>query len=208
LKKPEVREKIIEYATEVDDSFNEIIGDNHLDYALKHFGRNELRTGEPVIVSAREIEKIHTITNIKEQKVLFTMLVISKIFNKSKDKDYYYNGSLSDVFRLSRMTGLSKSERIDIIHSLSKNKYIEPNLRGGYKISIIDQETLDNENDITIVDFDNMSDKFPAVCSICGEQMLGKPKRRTYCDKCYDEKRKKDIRKNVSNFRNKPKSDM
>lgn len=206
--KIETREKLIEYAINVDDTFNEIIGDRSLDFALRYYGRNELRAGEPIVICANEIEKIHTIKSIKEQKVIFIMLVISKIFNKSKDADYYYNGSLSDVFRLARLSNSPKTERIDIIHNLSKNKYIEPNLHGGYKICLTDKDRVCGIGDIIIEDFDNMADKFPAICSICGERIEGKPKRRTYCDECYNKKRRNDIKNNVSKFRSGSKDDM
>lgn len=208
LNKQETRRKLIEYATMVDTTFNEIIGDNILDFALRHFGKSKLRVGEPITIYNTEVEKIHEIGDIRGQRVVFIMLVVAKNFNKSKSGDYYYNGSLSDLFRLSRLTGLSKAERIDVVHNLSKLGYIEPNLRGGYKISLADKDGVDSDDNIVINDFSNIMDMFPAICSICGKQILGMPKRRTYCDDCYNNKRKNDVRKNVRKLRNKPKEAM
>lgn len=202
--KIETREKIVEYAKKIDSNFNEIISDNSLDFALKNFGKAQLRVGNPVIIYFDEINKIRQIKSIKEQRIIFVMLVVSKSFNKSKTGDYYYNGLLSDAFRLAKMTGIPKNERIEIIHSLAKNGIIEPNLNGGYKIVIANKTEQEHEENIIISDFDNIMDKFPAICPICKKTMYGIPKRRNCCDECYEIKRREDIRKNVRKFRNRP----
>ncbi len=208
LKKYEVREKLIEYATSIDEEFNEIISDHNLDFALRNFGKNKLRVGEPITIYADEIDKIHLLDNINEQKVIFVMLVISKVFNKVDGSDYYYNGLLSDVFKLARLNNLPKEERIKILHQLTQHGAIEPNLKGGYKIAIATKDFVGNINNIAVSDFYNMIDMFPTICPICHKVMLGIPKRREYCDSCYNEKRKKDIKENVKKNRSKSKKSM
>lgn len=201
--KSETRIKLIEYATKVDRTFNEIVGDNGLEFALRHYGKNKLRVGEPIRIYAGEINSIHALEDTRQQKAIFVILIVAKVFNKIDKEEYYYNGSISDIFKLSKMTGLSKAERIEVIHGLSEQGAIEPNLRGGYKITFAIHNDLESNGDIVVSDFDNVMAKFPAICSICGKRMEGIPKRRTYCDICYEEKRKNDVRKNVNKFRNK-----
>jgi hypothetical protein len=197
----EIAQAILEYAKRNYADFNEIISSTSLRYALSAGMKYPLREQADVNISKGEIASIRQIENYRTQKILFTMLAISKYFYKSGEH-LYYNGSIGDLFRLAKLTNLGRADRIGIIHELDRHKYIEANLRGGYKILIGETDEIEPEEiHTTIENMDNLISKFPTQCSVCGKEIYGKPRSKNICQECYIEKRKKDIRKNVAKFR-------
>lgn len=197
----DIQYHLVEYCKKVDPTFNEVVMGDRIEYAVKSGMTYPLRISEPIQISRGEMAAIRSLNTIKLQKLLFVLLAISKHFSRN-DNGFYFMGTDTDLFRLARLGSMRKQERIEAIFNLNSQNYIQTNMLGAYKLLIA--EGLDfppADVQVIIYNIEKAMEYFPWQCSVCGNEVLGKPKRRDICDNCYLLKRRGDIRKNVRKAR-------
>ena len=199
LSEKEIRDKLIEFYEANDAHFNEVLYDQHLEYAVRASRGAPLRAGESVKISRQEMAKIREIESLEVQRVLFTMLAIAKVF--CRGKEFYYNGKITDVFRLARLTGIRVAQRNSILHWLNTNGFIEANLYGGYKIPFGERDIAWNQTFVTIQNLDKIMDYFAYKCASCKKDVFKGFNKHMLCGECRAILRKEQIKINVRNHR-------
>jgi hypothetical protein len=213
----QVKQDLLNFCKDNDKSFNEIMGKESIDRALKKSEYRILRKIETISVTKQEIEAIYeSFDNYKRQKAIFTMIVLAKFYHdKSHYKNYKKRDGYEDWYvlynKMSQILSLagvhaSKSERLSIIHEIHQSGLatyaIGKKSKGYFKINCIESDG--NDNFIVVEDLDNIGDFFPYFCVNCGNQYEWTPySKNQLCDKCYEEKLRKDVRNNVAKFRKK-----
>ena len=194
-----IRELLIQFGKDKEGSFNEVVNEYRLTNALKAT-KYPLRVGRKVMLTKKEVGVLLGIQDINVRKVLFVILVVAKYF--MRDNFVAYQGGISDLFKLAKLSHLPKQTKQSIIHTLGTLGLIKADLKFGfYHILFFDPE--DKSVEITIDGFSDIMNFFPVVCQNCGKLMLGKPKRRMICDECYRKKIRDDGRKRIKQFREK-----
>lgn len=196
-----IQKCLIEYCQKSDPTFNEILMSKKIEYGVISGISFPLRLNHPVQISKGEMTTIRSLGDIKLEKLLFMMLAVAKYFNH-KENEFYFSGTDSDLFRLARLGNLRKQERVDALFYLNTHSCIKVNLLGSYRVVIA--EGLDfppNDVQVIIENVEKAMDYFPWQCPACGNEILGRPKRRNMCDDCYALKRTDDVRKNVKKTR-------
>jgi len=199
LQKNQTMNKIKEYCLKCDPNFNFVLYRKMLDSIAKNFKKGKLRVPKDIYVTKKEIVEIKSLNDYKQEKVLFILLVLSKIYNND-DNNFYANMKFSKVIKMAKVT-LSKAEKIKIIHDLEMSGLVSSNMVSGYfKINFVD---LSSEPLIEITDLDNIIDYYPFYCKKCGKQLEKINYKKELCDNCYKEKRREDIKNNVKSYREK-----
>ena len=188
---------LIEFGKNKEGSFNEIVNERKLLNALKA-KQYPLRFGRKVEITTREVNKLLEIEDLNIRKVLFAILVVAKYFKKNNF--VAYRGELTDLFKLAKLSHLTKANKQGIIYTLGTLGLIDADFRYGY-YHVLFYDPEDKDVYMTITNFDDIMRFLPVVCQSCGRVMLGKPKRRMICDECYQKKREEDNREKVRRFR-------
>lgn len=193
----EITRLLIQFGDDKEGSFNEVVNERKLSNALRSV-QYPLRVGRKVELTVNEISILLEIQDINVRKVLFVILVVAKYF--MSNNFVAYRGELTDLFKLAKLSHLTKPMKQSIIHTLGSLGYIDADFRYGY-YHILFYDPEDKDVYITIDDFDDIMKFFPLACQSCGKLMFGKPKRRMICDVCYEKKLRVDNREKVRRFR-------
>lgn len=198
-----IREGLLEFCKKYNTGFNELLYEVNIRRAVESCKKYHMREHMDIIITQEELNSIRTLSDYKQQKVLFVMLVIAKFFKLNpaaievREHDYYVNAKFAQIVKLAKVN-VDKAERNSILYALNSSGLIETNLFGGYRITFVSE----GDTAITITDMDNMVAFFPFFCSKCGKQMDKKLPRHDMCKECYKEKRKENVKINVKKHRN------
>lgn len=198
--KLQIREDLILFCKKFYGDYNEVLFSERLQKAIDTIDKAELRIFKPVGITKNEIDVIHTVSDFRYQKILFIMLIISKIFYEKGETNYYCNNSFTEVLKEAKVN-INKKERERILHELNLTSLVSSTLNGSIKINFIDE----NQKDFYIIvnDKNNLISFFPFRCFSCKKELDKISKKHNLCEDCYAEKRREDIKKNVQNLRNK-----
>lgn len=165
-----------------------------------------LRNTSEINITKAEIDTIMLAKSEHEQKVLFTLYVLAKLYP-------YYSGWVNfrekDIFKLANVN-MTKVKQLELLSNLYKDNLIQINHslnRSGYKVEL----QIDSPTVMSITNFSNIGNQFLAkfkdgwtMCKKCGRMMkqkqsIGHPK--LYCKKCANELDKENNRKRQQNYR-------
>ena len=196
----QIKKNLIGFCKKYNPEFNNIIWDWKIDKAISSGKKYGLRFEQKVNISKKEIEFIKTLKNYKLEKILFVMIVVAKFFRRNKN-ELYINANIGDIFNLAKIRA-DRTEKNQMIYKLNTAGYIKATLVGSFKIEL---DNIDNKNDnddyIVVDDFDNIVSFYPVTCISCGIAIINKSKRHDFCDNCYKDFRKEDVRNNVQKYR-------
>jgi len=144
----------------------------------------ELRDVKEVVLSEPEIKLIQSASNEKEQKVLFALYVLGKIFNTNG----WINYPTSDIFQLASVT-MKKWDREDMIGNMRKQGLLT--YSKSTKNSVIKIELMDGDPEFIVNDFKKLGNQYISVyktgwimCKNCGKLVKKHGKNQKYCKKC------------------------
>lgn len=194
----QIKKNLINFCKKYNPEFNNIIWDWKLDKAISSSKKYGLRFEQKVNINKEEIEFIKKLKNYKLEKILFVMIVVAKFFRRNEN-DLYINANIGDIFNLAKIRA-DRTEKNQMIYKLNTSGYIKATLVGTFKIELEDKDKKD-DNYIIVDDFDNIINFYPVTCVSCGIAIINKSKRHDFCDNCYKDFRKEDVRNNVQKHR-------
>ena len=164
--------------------------------------KNDFKELEFIPIYKSEIDLISTLPNDRQKKFMFTLFTIAR-YNNCKGwinkKDIR---GLSEIFKLANVT-LTLDKKNEMLHDLYINGYIS----FGKKVDNLNiRVNLSNDEDEEIVykvtNFENIGNQYIGnfkkgykQCKCCGKKIKNTGNRKSYCDKCADEKRLESDRK-------------
>ena len=193
-KESEIREELINFCIRNNSEFNEVVFEDSISSAIAKSKKQYLKLGHSVIVNKSEIESIRTLNNYIYEKILFTMLVISrfnKTANHSCSSNYYINYNFATILPVAKVY-VSKTERNYIKHYFFEQKMIEavtPNTR--YYINGRDNFKILYANDnsgsyVSVPDPYESAYFYPIFCEVCGKEIEKKYRQKhNMCNNCY-----------------------
>ena len=213
--KTQIYNDLVEFCEYHNPEFNEVLAHRRLKSAVRSVDRYDLRSRIDIPVTKAEMESIrNAVTDYKRQKVLFAMLVISKFehhrehIKKRKstryDENYYTNQRLTKILKMAKVH-VSRKERYKILYDLEHTGLITTTMVGSFQINFVN---TDSEIEVLITDLNDIESFFPYHCISCGKIYERSPySKNQLCDKCYQEKRAEDVRKNMRKYDRKLKED-
>lgn len=206
-KNSSIKKLLLEFCETHMEEYNDVIYGGRLESAMKKSEKAQLRLPVEIFITEKEIAAIRSVNNYKYEKVLFTMLAMSrtlKLSGSGKSEQCWLMEKLSAILSKSKVY-FNKQERGSLLYDLfslgmiylerdtKKNKS-----RGRENIRLLYADP-NSPVAITISNMDNVIEYYKPICKNCGNEME-KKKRIDICDNCYKEKRKKDVLKNVKRF--------
>ena len=160
--------------------------------SIRKYGDENVKLSEidKINITKEEVCRIKEVEDKKIQRVMFIMLVYSKVTNKLNSNDsYWFNQSITNIMKESRIA--NKDEKTSILYYLNSNGYITDNARIdriGFRVNYAYEES---ENEIVITDFDEcihywlmyLGEKWKR-CSECGKWVKLTNNRVKYCKAC------------------------
>jgi len=207
---------LTDFSSKWDSDFNYVIDRNLIRGAVDNAISKRISVlNDSIDITVPELDAIQKIKDFKKQKVLFVMLCLAKAsykngknytVNRNYDRyiiqfsgtnittNYYDNVLVGEFFN----SGFSKSKKIRDSHTKKDDIYFEIYYcfpEGDVAFHI------DNLGSDMINEYINYYGGEQIFCRICGTMTLKKSNRQILCPKCWEEKRRKDIKENVKNYR-------
>jgi hypothetical protein len=200
----EIKNNLIEFCYKFNINFNYIIYSSFIESVLNKCKKYDLRKLVNIPVTEKELETIRNIKNYRYEKILFTLLVLSKYYvltkkkivkkNIGKSPEYFVNNKINEINKLAH-TSVKREE--NPYHLFYENKLIIPNLRGGIKINFVNNES---DTKIIVEDMNNIPSFYKPLCEDCGKVIEVKSKYHNKCADCYKDYRKGIINKNSKKY--------
>lgn len=98
-------EKILSYLTDNCENIFESNLYKDIDSCIKSVKKHSMATIEEICITRSELNTIHTLNNVREEKVMFVILAVSKYFNALNNK--VYDAAFltnSDICKMARLT--------------------------------------------------------------------------------------------------------
>ncbi|MDD3176038.1 MAG: hypothetical protein PHU51_06180, partial [Candidatus Nanoarchaeia archaeon] len=197
----DVKQSLRKYIDSRNVNYNQVIYDKYISLAYNNSLINLLRTNISISLTKKEVDCLLTIEDVTIQKIMFVILVVVKYYfmNPSyvdakledrMNKDVYLNNSLSDIFKVAKVS-YNRKKRKDIMVWLIKNKYIIFTDRYKYIVPIVDLEgesfiTFDLEDNFILV-LDKIKGEKVIQCEKCKKYIKINNKKMTmlkYCREC------------------------
>jgi len=197
---------LIDFCKEQDENFNPIKEAEIIKKWLRSAMNYDLRKIESVTVSENEIETLKTITNDRDRKILFVILVLARALkrgNTKRDKkefrtsEHYYihYNNFSDIIRLARLNNISEVDLAKILHNYSQWFIFYNPERELLRLNYTDED----RKTIIINDLANMIDYYNILfekniymtrCEKCGIEIKKNSNKQKYCKPCAKEIRR------------------
>jgi len=210
----QIKTDLNEFCKKHEPKYNEIIHANYIKRALREVKKHHLRIPIEIHITKNELEVIDNINNIKYQKALFIILLVSKYFklnpvkilskkNKEHKKDNnfncYFNSNIKTAIELAKIK-LTKKERIKMQRYLIENKYLENTENATLKVLFaeIDGESIININNYNniILYYENYIGMKDAIhCIKCNKIIEKTNNKQKYCMECAEEVHR-DVKRN------------
>ena len=189
--KSEARKKISEMLLRYDSSINLFDWDGTIEYAIRHAGDRKLIEVNGVNVTESEINKIKSVDGPLRQRLLFTVLCLSKYYYLVSEKcDYWFKIDAKDLFNMANVV-VSNTKRGLMLNDLIEAGMIAKGRRVdsvSYRSNFIDD---DSPTIISVDDFRNLGFRYESIssneyitCDECGLLVRRKGRRQKYCKEC------------------------
>lgn len=148
----------------------------------------KLKSATPINITKKEMKTILGEENYKCQKLMFVYLVLAKYYMSNNKTDKYYVGCKdNDIFNLCNMY-VKKQDKLDLMHYLTKNKYITPTLSMSSIVNYVDESgdiaiTLIPDTDMVFY-FEQYLGGIFIHCDRCNKLVKKTSNRMRYCKEC------------------------
>lgn len=168
---------------------------------LVYENNQELFVIKPVLITKRELEAILSVSDFKQQRVLFCLLVYKKVQNQMNlQENQWFNGSLSEIFKMARINGTHGTidSQCRMVYELKEAgylvlakrikslnlflNYMDLNVSEDDEISMV----IDDFNDVVYYLYKHLGERV-VQCQCCKSMIKLKKKERAsrkYCNSC------------------------
>lgn len=163
--------------------------------------KTDFKELEYIPIYKSEIDMISTLPNDRQKKFMFTLFAVARY----NDCDGWINKKdirgLSEIFKLANVT-LTLDKKDKMLHDLYINGYITFGKKVDNLNIKVELSSDDEEIAYKVTDFVNIGNQYIGnfkkgykQCKCCGKKIKNTGNRKSYCDKCADEKRLESDRK-------------
>jgi hypothetical protein len=211
MDKKQVRESIESFMKDNYKKFNSVKWADKLDRWVNSHEKktHDLLEIKDISITDKELEFIKQLENKEYERLAFTYLVYSKIFNiKNNNDSYYVNAPRSEVFKDAKVSAITMKQRL-IINDLMSLGVLEQSKRddrtnkrvcftdnsGNIKISVSDFRNF-------VYEYSKWCGESIVNCELCNVLVRQSSNRKKYCDACWKEKEREIWRENKRKNRN------
>ena len=189
--KGEVRKKISEMLLRFDSNINLYEWDSAIEYAIRHAGDRPLISVDGIRITNEELNSIKAVRGPQRQRLLFTILCLSKYYYAISDKsNYWFKMEVKDLFSLANVVA-SNTKRGLLLNDLIESGLVSRGRRVDSVSMRANFANDDSDTAIMINDFRNLGYRYDSIennnyitCDECGVLVKRKGRRQKYCPDC------------------------
>lgn len=178
-------------------NYNPALWENIIEEISKKANKYQLREIDSIGISQDELDEISKLSNIKYEKLVFTLLCFAKLYNTiSENNNGWVNVGIPEIFRISRVAVKYKKDKFLYLNDIEKsglisfsNKNDNLNLKVNFLSDGLDKDVM------SISDFRELGYEYLNYigdgsfirCSVCGRLVRKKSKfdrSSKYCTLC------------------------
>lgn len=195
-----VKNKITEFCEKHIEHYNNDEWFNIINKTISITKKSKYITGKEVHITKAELDTIHSLDDIREQKVAFVLLVLYKFYDHKK-----FEVIIEDLYKLSKLN-LNSKTKLKILQSLTSKEFIDITMGGKRWVKFVDKK---GKPEITIKDFDDFVYEYMlyievegySKCQVCNKPIKMTNNRTKYCKGCWSEVKKQQTRERVRKHR-------
>ena len=205
VEESEIYNKINNWLLERQENYNEILYQEFLLNIIKTSKKSKIKKFQNIVVTENEFNIIRNIKNYRLEKILFIMLVLSKYYfiigkNFDENNTNYYTLKTTP-YHILKFAKTNEKNKEWIFNQLLEKNIINTNFGNDGAYYIVNINKNDNSDPkIIIENFNNFIDYYKPYCEICGIEIEKTGKNKKMCEKCFKEKRKKEINENAKKY--------
>jgi len=193
--------EVIKFCIAQDKNFNPVIDAKAIKKWVRSAMNYDLRKIESVTISQKEIDFLKSIDGIKDRKLLFMSLILSKALKKrstrhakttykTSDNYYIHYNNFLDIVRLS---GIKNIGEIDLANVFNRHKEHLTFYNVEKELIRIDYADKDSSNGIIIDNLDKTLEYYElffgkqtvfSYCGNCGREIIKNNNKQKYCKNC------------------------
>ncbi|WP_027399037.1 hypothetical protein [Anaerovorax odorimutans] len=193
-------------------SFNNITWDNIINKLINKYANDsyKLLVINNIKITQIELVTISNLNNLKQEKILFVLLVYAKIFNQiNNENNNWTNSKDKDIFSDAKLTLKIVDQRL-ALHKLFQTNLISPAKKVDNTNICVNFINENSKNVIILSDFRNFVYEYLkwkgekiGYCIKCGNRFKITSNRKQYCNSCWKEREKELWRNSKKRNRNK-----
>jgi len=185
-----------DYCKKCDQYYSPIVNFEEERKFENKYGKGHLKVSKEIIITEEEMNIIKSQEDINKQKILYYFLVDVKNNNSN-----YTSTKFTKILSFAKVY-VDKQTKIKYQNELQEDGFIRSaNAGASFEVLYKKEDSL-VEFIIPLIDV--AMEYFPYYCSCCGDKMeVKKYRKKSLCNKCYEEKRLNDVKKNMQKMRNK-----
>lgn len=196
MDKPQIKKEIQYFMSQNYRYFNLVKWQKIIDSYVNKYANDghELLQVKNICITKAELEVISSLKNLKQEKILFVLLVYAKIFNQiNPNNNNWTNSEDKDIFSDAKLTVKIKDQRLTL-HKLFQTGLIS--MAKKVNSTNICVNFINENSDVVIVldDFRNFVLEYLKYkgdnieyCSKCGDRFMVTGKVHNYCKQCAKE---------------------
>jgi hypothetical protein len=191
----EVKELVVKFCEKYVDYFNIDEWYKVINKTIEIAEKSKFITRKVVKITEKELNQIHQLEKLNEQKIAFVMLVLYKFYDYKK-----FEISVEDLFRLCKLT-LKSQTKLKLLQSLTSKDLIDITMGGKRFVKFADKK---GESVITINNFEDFIYEYLRYigegkfgdCESCGQIIKLTNNKKKFCAVCSKEHKKQIDREN------------
>lgn len=211
MDKIQIKKEIQHFLSQNYPYFNIVKWQKMIDNFVNKYANSEskLITVENIKITKNELNIISGVNNLKQEKILFVLLVYAKIHNQlNKNNNNWTNSEDKDIFSDAKLTVKIKDQRLTL-HKLFQTGLISFAKKVNSTNICVNFIDEDSEEVIVLNDFRNFIYEYLkwkgekiGYCSECGDRFRITSNRKEYCNTCWNKINKEQIKIRVKKYRN------
>lgn len=216
LNRPQVREELINFCIKHDKEFDAVLRRSTLNNLIEYGKKFDFINVDTIKITKKELDVISSINDFKKEKILFVMLVFSKyrhMSNKEKDikirneskkntrkglDKYFVTEKHTTIIKEAKVS-ISKADRNVVFRYFEDLDILRMTMKCNFELHFVDSEI--NKDDV-VIEIDNFKNfiyyyyQWKDVgkyikCEACGCIDKQNSNSMKYCNKCFEEYRRK-----------------
>ena len=193
IEESEIYNKINNWLSDHQENYNEILYQEFLLRIIKTSRRSKIKKFNNIIITENEFSIIRGIKNYRLEKIVFTMLVLSKYYfitGKRFDEEKTDNYTLKTTpYHILKFAKTNEKNKEWIFSQLLEKNIIDTTFGKDGAYYIININKNDNSDPkIIIEDLNNFINYYKSYCEVCGIEIENKNNKQLMCVDCWNKK--------------------
>lgn len=197
---------LVDFLKEKEEDFIELSYQEFLLSIIKTSKKSKIKKFDSIIFTENEFNKIRSLKDYRLEKIIFTMLFLSKYYfqtGKYFDEENTDNYTLTVTpYHILKFAKVSPKTSEWLFDDLRNKGILDAcHIKKGGKYILDFCKNDDSDPKIIIEDINNFIDYYKPYCEVCGKEIEKRNNKHFLCDNCWRERKKEHTRESMRRIR-------